>query len=382
VATVLRLVDLCKNFDSTPVVRNVNLEIRGGEFFTFLGPSGCGKTTTLRMIGGFEQPTSGRILLDGQDITDLPPFLRDVNTVFQNYALFPHMTVVQNVAFGLEMRGASKAEIASRVKKMLAIFGLTGLEKRKPAQLSGGQQQRVAVARSLVLHPRVLLLDEPLAALDAQLRRQIQIELKEIQKSSGVTFVYVTHDQEEALSLSDRIGVMREGVLEQVATPREVYSRPATRFVAEFVGENNILPVRVIGSQGGDTLLEMGHIRVVARDGRVAKGQPAVLAIRPENICLHAERPVGEGNLLAGVVRECLYSGTSLKVVLQLDSGQRLLVQTQAGASFQPEDRVWAAWRPENGRVLPDHPVPHGQVLPGHPPNPQPGSRRRGRWPG
>lgn len=352
---VLRLENLSKSFAGTPVVRNLHLTISSGEFFTFLGPSGCGKTTTLRMIAGFEAPTEGRIFLEHKDITELAPFRRDVNTVFQNYALFPHMTVAKNISFGLEMRRVGKEETTKRVSKMLELFSLTGLGSRKPSQLSGGQQQRVAVARSLVLNPRVLLLDEPLAALDAKLRRQIQIELKEIQKSSGVTFLYVTHDQEEALLLSDRIAVMRDGVLEQVGTPRKVYEQPATRFVAEFVGENNLLPARIVACQNGELLLDVHGLRAVCTTGSSIPSSEtwgeAVLAIRPESFSLHRHSPDAL-NCFAGVVRECLYSGTNLRVIVQLDCGQRLLVQVASGSGFRTGERVWAEWQPADGQVV------------------------------
>lgn len=330
---VLKLLDLHKEYDDFPAVRGITLEVQSGEFFTFLGPSGCGKTTTLRMIAGFEEPTGGRIVLDGKDITDLPPFERDVNTVFQNYALFPHMTVQQNIEFGLQMRKTSREETLARVQKMISLFGLAGLEKRKPAQLSGGQQQRVAVARALVLNPKVLLLDEPLAALDAKLRRQIQIELKELQKSSGVTFVYVTHDQEEALSLSDRIAVMRDGVLEQVGTPRDIYDNPKTSFVAGFVGENNLLPATLVNVPAGKTV-----------------------AIRPEKIHLNGKFPADGKNALGGVVKEYLYGGTSVKVVVSLDCGKQLLVQVPAGTAVSVGERVVASWSPGDICVLPDEP--------------------------
>lgn len=349
--TILQLIDLTKSFDHTPVVNRVNLQIQSGEFFTFLGPSGCGKTTTLRMIAGFEQPTSGRIILDKQEITNLPPYKRDVNTVFQNYALFPHLTVFENIAFGLEMRKEPKEEIARRVGTILETFHLTGLEKRKPSQLSGGQQQRVAVARSLVLHPRVLLLDEPLAALDAKLRRQIQIELKEIQKNSGVTFLYVTHDQEEALTLSDRVAVMRNGILEQVGTPRDIYLNPATRFVAEFVGENNLLPARIVKQTINELLIDISGVTVKAAGS--APAGPATLAVRPEYISL-TQTPPDTPNAFPGTIRETLYSGASLKTVIQLDTGDTLLALVPPGSPFTLGQRVWASWHPSHSTVLPD----------------------------
>src|SRR5918911_1675494 len=248
----VRLVDVVKRFGETVAVDHIDLEVLDGEFFSLLGPSGCGKTTTLRMIGGFEEPTSGLIELQGEDVTWLPPFKRNVNTVFQNYALFPHLTIYENVAFGLRRKGVSDADIRSRVTDMLALVELAGYEARRPSQISGGQAQRVALARALINRPAVLLLDEPLGALDLKLRKQMQVELKGIQREVGITFLYVTHDQEEALAMSDRIAVMNAGRVQQVADPEEVYERPATTFVAGFIGVSNLMPgvIRKSGQKG------------------------------------------------------------------------------------------------------------------------------------
>ncbi|MBE5906981.1 MAG: spermidine/putrescine ABC transporter ATP-binding protein, partial [Lachnospiraceae bacterium] len=247
---MVRLIDVEKEFDGVKVVKKLNLEVREGEFLTLLGPSGCGKTTTLRMIAGFSHATSGEIELEGKNVADLKPNERDVNTVFQNYALFPHMNVEDNIAFGLVEKKVPKAEIKERVAEMIKLVQLEGMEKRKPAQMSGGQKQRVAIARALINRPKVLLLDEPLGALDLKLRKQMQLELKHLQQKLGITFIYVTHDQEEALTMSDRIAVMNDGVMEQIGTPDEVYNHPKTKFVASFVGESNILESYVEAARG------------------------------------------------------------------------------------------------------------------------------------
>lgn len=256
---IVSLVGVEKSFGSNKVVKDMNIEVKEGEFLTLLGPSGCGKTTTLRMIAGFEEASSGIIKVQGISIEDKEPFERDVNTVFQNYALFPHMTVFDNISYGLRIRKRPKVEIEKRVNEMLNLVQLKGYEKRKPDELSGGQKQRVAIARALINNPKVLLLDEPLGALDLKLRKQMQIELKRLQKKLGITFVYVTHDQEEALTMSDRIAVMNEGVIEQLATPREIYDRPLTRFVAGFIGESNIFDGKVVNVDDG---LEIGRAHV------------------------------------------------------------------------------------------------------------------------
>src|SRR4051812_37143278 len=275
----VRLVDVVKKFGDQVAVDRINLEVEEGEFFSLLGPSGCGKTTTLRMIGGFEQPTAGLIELQGQDVTWLPPYRRNVNTVFQSYALFPHLSIFENVAFGLRRKHVKTAEIKSRVTEMLSLVELPGYEARKPTQISGGQAQRVALARALINRPAVLLLDEPLGALDLKLRKQMQVELKRIQQEVGITFIYVTHDQEEAMTMSDRIAVMNKGHYEQLGDPESLYERPMTRFVAGFLGVSNLLPARVHGSDGayanatlGDqTAIRVPHALVDGHD-RIAIG--------------------------------------------------------------------------------------------------------------
>ena len=305
-----RLEDVHKNFDGITALDGVTLEVKKREFFSLLGPSGSGKTTCLRLIAGFEQPTSGRVLLQGRDVTDVPPFDRDVNTVFQDYALFPHMTVSGNVEYGLKVKGVSAPERRDRAREALHMVRLEGFGDRKPSALSGGQRQRVALARALVNHPRVLLLDEPLGALDLKLRQQMQIELKSIQQRAGLAFIYVTHDQEEALTMSDRLAVMNEGRIEQVGTPAGVYEEPASSFVAGFVGVSNLLP-----SEIANQLL----------------GMEATVTVRPEKI-----RMVDPGTTAApdecaayGVVRDVVYLGAATRFIVELDVGPRLVVMEQ-----------------------------------------------------
>jgi spermidine/putrescine transport system ATP-binding protein len=310
----ITLEGVSKRFGSVEAVKTVSLEIGEGEFFSLLGPSGCGKTTSLRMIGGFEQPDQGRILLRGVDVTAVPPNHRNVNMVFQHYALFPHMSIRDNIAFGMRLKRVDKAVQRERVADMLRIVRLEGFEKRKPGQLSGGQQQRVALARALVNRPAALLLDEPLGALDVKLRKQMQLELKRIQAELGTTFVYVTHDQEEALAMSDRIAVMNEGVVEQVAPPRELYEHPVTSFCADFIGSLNALEFRVDDVDGRQLVSHVSpteRLIVEAENGH-ARGEELKLAVRPERIRID---PLGrpapeEGSRLEGVVAEVIYLGS------------------------------------------------------------------------
>jgi spermidine/putrescine transport system ATP-binding protein len=345
----VRLVDVTKAFGPDVVaVDHITLDVHDGEFFSLLGPSGCGKTTTLRMIGGFEEPTSGLIELQGQDVTWLPPHKRNVNTVFQNYALFPHLTVGGNVAYGLEMAGVPKAERARRVAEALDLVRLPHVEGRKPGELSGGQQQRVALARALVNRPAVLLLDEPLGALDLKLRKAMQLELKALNREVGATFVYVTHDQEEALTMSDRIAVMNEGRILQLGSPEEIYERPRSRFVADFIGQTNFVPVDVVGLEGDRTVARTADgaaLRARAEAGGPAAG-PATLAVRPEKVALVGDVPdaVAAGwNRLQGTLAEIVYLGTHTQYVVALPSGDRMIVHRQNRALGEPEHRVGEA---------------------------------------
>jgi spermidine/putrescine transport system ATP-binding protein len=342
-------------------VEHVDLRIAEGEFFSLLGPSGCGKTTTLRMVAGFEEPSAGRILLHGRDMVGVPPFRRDVNMVFQQYALFPHMDVFENVAFGLRRKKVDKGEIKRRVAEALSLVELEGRETRKPRQLSGGQQQRVALARGLVNRPRALLRDEPLGALDLKLRQAMQLELKRIQREVGITFVYVTHDQEEALTMSDRLVVMNAGRIEQLGNPRELYEHPATRFVANFIGTSNILTGRL--ERRGDTWALAGlgpDERVLVADaGQAQPGQEVELAVRPEKVVLRAEQdPPPPGQCaLRGRVTEIVYLGTSTQYRTVTDGGQAVAVYRQntsatPGADVLTGQVGWLEWPPEHSFVL------------------------------
>ena len=298
----------------------VSLDIRNGEFFTLLGPSGCGKTTLLRLIAGFETPTEGRIHIADRDVTADPPYRRPVNTVFQSYALFPHMTVRQNIGFGLEMLGRSRAETAETVERMIALVQLSAMADRKPGQLSGGQQQRVALARALAPRPKVLLLDEPLSALDLKLRKEMQLELKRLQHETGITFVFVTHDQEEALTMSDRIGVMNEGRLLQVGAPRDIYNRPANRFVADFIGETNLIAGTIAA---GGVALGSGEILALSLPPGRSPGSAVTLTVRPEHIRLAQDGPLG------ATVTQTVYSGTDTHCHARLDDGTEIVLRLQ-----------------------------------------------------
>ncbi|HEX5879320.1 MAG TPA: ABC transporter ATP-binding protein [Actinomycetota bacterium] len=342
-------------------VERVDLRIAEGEFFSLLGPSGCGKTTTLRMIAGFEEPTNGQILLHGRDMVGVPPFRRDVNMVFQQYALFPHMDVFENVAFGLRRKKVGKDEIKRRVAEALALVELEGREKRKPRQLSGGQQQRVALARALVNRPRALLLDEPLGALDLKLRQAMQLELKRIQREVGITFVYVTHDQEEALTMSDRLVVMNAGRIEQLGTPRELYEHPATRFVANFIGTSNIITGRLERRGDAWALAGMGPDRrvLVADAGDAREGQDVELAIRPEKIVLRTEQdpPSPDRTALKVKVDEVVYLGTSTQYRTVTDGGEAIAVYRQNASATPGADVLagqvgWLEWPAEHSYVL------------------------------
>jgi spermidine/putrescine transport system ATP-binding protein len=326
----VRLEGVSKRFGDFTAVRDLSVDIQRGEFFTMLGPSGCGKTTTLRMVAGFEEPSEGVVLLDGEDVTGRPAFKRPTNTVFQSYALFPHLSVEKNVAFGLQRKGVDRGQIGHRVAEELERVGLAAEAKRRPAQLSGGQQQRVALARALVNRPAVLLLDEPLGALDLKLRKQLQVELKRIQREVGITFVYVTHDQEEALTMSDRIAVMNRGVIEQVDDPETVYERPATSFVAGFIGVSNLMPGEVVSADGASSELRLdaGPTVRTPGSGGAQVGERAHAVVRPEKLALERAGTTVSGGRASveGRVESSLYLGTATQMVVQLADGTRMTV--------------------------------------------------------
>jgi len=354
----VELMSLTKRFDDAAAVDDISLEIRAGEFFSLLGPSGCGKTTTLRMVAGFEPPTSGKILLDGLDVGSWAPNRRNVNTVFQSYALFPFLTVAENVAFGMKYKSVPKSERDHRVAEALELVQLSGFEKRRPNQLSGGQQQRVALARALVLRPAVLLLDEPLGALDAKLRRTLQVELGALQKQVGITFLYVTHDQEEALTMSDRLAVMNHGRIVQLGTPEEVYSEPADAYVADFLGVSNLMDARVDpgGNQQGPCRLRLGEFRLEARAGRLDATGAVKLAIRPERVHLHPYED-GGANRVPGMVERVVFLGSITHVYVRLATGSALQALVRNDGSTPPYRQgtpVSIALPADALRVLPD----------------------------
>jgi spermidine/putrescine transport system ATP-binding protein len=352
----IRLDRVTKAFGDTIAVDDLSLDIEEGEFFSLLGPSGCGKTTTLRMIGGFDDPTRGTIYLGGQDVTDLPPYRRDVNTVFQSYALFPHFNVFENVAFGLRRKKVDRSEIERRVRDSLELVDLVGFDRRKPSQMSGGQQQRVALARALVNRPKVLLLDEPLGALDLKLRKQMQLELKQIQNEVGITFIYVTHDQEEAMTMSNRLAVMRRGKVEQIGEPEDVYEYPATEFVAGFLGASNLLEGEVKEERDGRTtvLLPTGSSMTVPSERVPVDGTSLVkVGVRPEKISIHrdgAELPSGMNSMI-GLLRMSTYIGVSHQYKVEGPGGTEITVYVQNighEESPNPGERVVLSWKPEH----------------------------------
>jgi spermidine/putrescine transport system ATP-binding protein len=354
VTLILDLRRLTKRFGDFAAVDELSLGVAAGEFLTLLGASGSGKTTTLRMVAGFEPPTSGQILMGGVDIAALPPFKRDINTVFQHYALFPHMSVRDNVGYGLRMRRVPAAERDERVARALAMVKLEGLAGRSPRQLSGGQQQRVALARALVNRPRVLLLDEPLGALDLKLRKAMQLELKHLQAELGITFVYVTHDQEEALTMSDRIVLMRAGRIAQAGTPRELYDRPASRYVADFIGDTNLLAGTVLERSGELASLQVGDavLRGVAQVS-LSRGDEAWLTVRPEAIRVAEAGAVQPGeNALTGTVADAVYAGSALRVHVGLGDGRRVVANVPSGTATVRGSPVTLAWAEGSGRVV------------------------------
>jgi spermidine/putrescine transport system ATP-binding protein len=361
----VRLDRVTKRFGDFTAVDDLSLDIKQGEFFSLLGPSGCGKTTTLRMIGGFEEVTDGTVYLGDQDVTGLPPFKRDANTVFQNYALFPHLSVFENVAFGLRRRKVPDGEIRGQVAAMLKLVELPGYEQRKPTQLSGGQQQRVALARALINHPRVLLLDEPLGALDLKLRKQMQVELKGIQSEIGITFIFVTHDQEEAMTMSDRIAVMRQGKIEQLGAPEELYERPQTEFVAGFLGVSNLLDAEVVHKDDRFLELRLADGTTLRAPSAGVNGGPRVrIGVRPEKLRV---LPLADGqpdlaspdtNAIEGVVFDASYIGVSTQYIIETKDGHKLTVYAQnietsgAGEVLGDGQRVRLTWKPQHTFVI------------------------------
>ncbi|WP_448571479.1 ABC transporter ATP-binding protein [Trichothermofontia sp.] len=358
IAPAVELRDVFKLYEGEPAVRNLNLTIQPGEFFSILGPSGCGKTTTLRLVAGFEEPSAGEVRIQGMSMLQVPPYRRPVNTVFQSYALFNHMTVWHNVAFGLQIKGIKRSQVQQRVQDALKLVKMDGFSQRYPAQLSGGQQQRVALARALVNQPTVILLDEPLGALDLKLRKEMQVELANLHQQLGVTFIMVTHDQEEALSLSDRIAVMRGGQVEQVGTPSEIYEQPATPFVADFIGDTNLL-------QGRVDAVEATKLRVLTQSGlkvlvqqlegnHGARPDRVVISIRPENIRLSLTPPEERGNCFQGKLSHTMYLGTHIHYVVDLNSGDRLTVlqPNTLGTIPQRGTTLYAYWSEQDCLAL------------------------------
>ena len=356
---IVQLEGVNKYFGKNHVVKNLNLSVEEGEFLTLLGSSGCGKTTTLRMIAGFEEPTSGSILVEGQAVEEKEPFERNVNTVFQSYALFPHKTIYDNVAYGLKMKKVPKTEIARRVKEIMALVQLTGFEERYPSQLSGGQKQRVAIARALINRPRVLLLDEPLGVLDLKLRKQMQLELKRLQRKLNITFIYVTHDQEEALTMSDRIAVMHDGILDQLGTPEEIYEQPRTKFVATFIGETNIF-------EGNIKELAMGRVAVRIENGVIrgcgygfSRNEYITVSVRPEKMRF-STIPV-KGFQLEAQVKDYVYAGSVVKCIAVLQNGMEIKMDRLAGEELPEPGSIIHPWWEEKDAVLLHN--PENQVL-------------------
>jgi spermidine/putrescine transport system ATP-binding protein len=357
----IELTSLCKRFGEHTAVDCIDLSVASGEFFSLLGPSGCGKTTTLRLIAGFEQPTSGRILLDGADVSGIPAHKRNVNTVFQSYALFPFLSVFDNVAFGLRYARVTKAELRTRVGDALSLVSMSSFASRRPSQLSGGQQQRVALARALVLNPAVLLLDEPLGALDAKLRRSLKVELKALQERVGITFLYVTHDQEEALTMSDRLAVMDSGRIAQIGTPRQVYEEPADSYVADFLGAANLMEVLVSERAGSSATLKLGEVALSTSHGCLAAaGEKARAVIRPERVRVEPHGSSGD-NRVPALVERVVFLGSGTELILRLATGASLqaLLQNDGDAAvgaLAQGTPVHLYLPPDALRVLPDSP--------------------------
>lgn len=351
----VELRNVTKRFGEVLAVDNVSLTAKKGEFLSILGPSGCGKTTTLRLIGGFEKPDSGEIYIGGRSMKDIPPYERNVNTVFQNYALFPHMRVYDNIAFGLRMKKVRESEVKERVKAALDLVKLSGFEKRYPKQLSGGEQQRVALARALINNPEVLLLDEPLGSLDQKLRKQMQIELKNLQTKLGITFIYVTHDQEEALTMSDRIAVMNKGKIEQVGNADDIYEKPRTRFVADFIGETNLLQGEVLAIDGKEAVIQSNGLvyKILAQES-CSKGESLWISIRPEKIQVGVDLKLD--NVFSAIVKNEVYKGSITKYEVLVEDKIPLAVEMQNVNKFPfgKGDRVKVGWSAESCCILKD----------------------------
>lgn len=356
----IRLVNLVKRFNGIVAVNNTNITVEAGEFLTLLGPSGCGKTTTLRMIGGFEYPSAGSILIDGVDVGSWPPFRRPVNTVFQQYALFPHMTVARNVGYGLEMAGVGKAERQRRVAAALEMVRMANVEGRRPNELSGGQQQRVALARALINRPKALLLDEPLGALDLKLRKAMQFELKQLNRETGATFIYVTHDQEEALTMSDRIAVMNEGRVLQIGTPTEVYEQPADRFVADFIGQSNLIPGTLVERDGAFCSVRIGSgAALTARfGGEPAVGDDVVISIRPERVQVLDSDGESAVNRVQVHVRELVYLGNRRQAITDLSADAQIIIDLPAGCDVTPGDVLTVTLPAQHATCFPAKSLP------------------------
>ena len=353
---MVELRQVTKRFGTHEALKDASFAINAGEFMTFLGPSGCGKTTCLRLISGLDTPTSGRILIDGKDITFDPPYRRDVNQVFQNYALFPHLTIYENIAFGLRMKRVAPADITRRVERVVQMTALGDFVGRKPAQLSGGQRQRVALARAIICEPKVLLLDEPLSALDAKLRTQMRLELKQLQKQLGITFIYVTHDQEEALTMSDRVAVINDGCVEQIGTVNEIYYKPATRFVASFIGETNIVEAQILASDSGMLRCRLkGGLELHVRQPEFRPTGNVLLSMRQEKIRLHRIDPGGMNSFPCRVSME-IFKGAvdelTLSIQGDLTLGTLIANDGQDGTDFHEGDQVFASIQPEDIQIV------------------------------
>ena len=359
---IIELVGVSKKFGDYQALQETSITIKHGEFITLLGPSGCGKTTMLRLISGFDKPDTGKIFIDGRDVTDLPPEKRYLNMVFQSYALFPHMTVYENVAFGLRCKKIVESEIERRVTDVLRMVKLDQLAERKPSQLSGGQQQRVAIARAVVNEPIVLLLDEPLSALDYNLRKNMQIELKQLQRRLGITFIFVTHDQEEALSMSDRVAIMNEGYIEQLGTPKNVYEEPENLYVADFIGEANIFNTEILEVYDNKLVVEIEGKRLALNNKRdLVVNQKAHIIIRPEDITVWGENeitPEESKNMLPGIVEQVIYKGSTVDLIVRLPSEKKILAaeffnEDDEKLDYHSTEKVWIDWIPGWEVILP-----------------------------